>query len=152
MYYHHLAATDGPPMQQQERQLSTDALQLLSGLLSSRSCCPCVCSNAKAALCGLAGLGVDIPAAGSVSLVDPEVLAWLADPQLVQDCKQADCYTLQVQLERLGLQQVRGKQQHSTTICAGTGLRWHALCRSQALAPPEHKRQFIHNPWNRAVI
>lgn len=47
-------------------------------------------------------------AAGDLAVLDPEVLAWLQDPQLVQDSKDVQSvYTLHQQLSRLGQQQVK---------------------------------------------
>lgn len=47
-------------------------------------------------------------AAGNLAVLDPEVLAWLQDPQLVQDSKDVQSvYTLQEQFSRLGQKQVK---------------------------------------------
>ena len=60
-----------------------------------------MCCGAKAVLCCLAQQGLVMPGAAAVSLVDPELLGWLLDPQLVQDTKQDACYSLDQQLRRL---------------------------------------------------
>jgi hypothetical protein len=108
MYYLHLPSQQ----QQQAQQLPAPVLQLLSGLLQDGGKRPCVCSNAKVVLCCLSGLGLRLPPCQVSTLLDPELLAWMADPQLVQDSKQdsskpTDCYSVENTLERCSLP-VRG--------------------------------------------
>jgi hypothetical protein len=103
MYYLHLLQH-----QQQKQQLPSPVLQLLSGLLQDACKRPCICSNAKVVLCCLSSLGVQLPPCQVSTLVEPELLAWMADPQLVQDSKQdsskpTDCYSLENTLERCSL-------------------------------------------------
>jgi hypothetical protein len=122
MYYLHL-----PPLQQQvQQQLPAPVLQLLSGILQDAGKQPCVCSNAKVVLCCLSGLGLQLPACHVSTLLDPEVLAWMADPQLVQDSKQdsskpTDCYSLENTLERCSLPVIGpAKADVCVLFCPGT--------------------------------
>jgi hypothetical protein len=111
MYFWHVPQQQQQPSQQrqqQQQQLPSHILQLLSGLLQDAGKQPCICSNAKVVLCCLCALGLVLPACQVSTLVDPELLAWMADPQLVQDSKQdsskpTDCYSLANTLERSSL-------------------------------------------------
>eukprot|EP00775_Hariotina_reticulata_P003333 gene3333-3610_t len=107
---HSLTAKDPDQLQQLADKLSPAALVLLQDLLWSSSR-PCVCPSAQAVLCSLSHLGLPLTQlpASDLAVLDPEVLAWLQDPQLVQDSKDVQSvYTLQEQFSRLGHEQASG--------------------------------------------
>jgi hypothetical protein len=103
-YLIHLWERQQAGRQQAAPMLPPHVLQLLQAVLCDSALRPCICCGAKAVLCALMEQGLQLPCASAVSLIDPELLGWLLDPQLIQDTKQEACYTLQQQLSRSGLQ------------------------------------------------
>jgi hypothetical protein len=103
-------------LQDGQALLPPHALQLLDAVLQPPNSRPCVCCAAKAVMCSLALLGYTLPAAQRVAVVDPELLGWLLDSQLVQDCKGEGCYSLEAQLRTTGGLQVRPAP-HCTRCC-----------------------------------
>jgi hypothetical protein len=108
-YYVHLQQQD-----QQQQRLPPHVLQLLHSLLCAPDQRPCVCCGAKDVLCSLMQLGLQLPAASCVNIIDPELLGWLSDPQCIQDTKDEACYALEQQLARCNIQV---SQQHSLAAC-----------------------------------
>jgi hypothetical protein len=90
-------------LQQQQKVLPAHVQQLLQAVLCDTGKRPCVCCSAKAVLCSLANQGLPLQAASCASVIDPELLGWLLDPQLIQDTKDEACYTLEQQLSRNGM-------------------------------------------------
>jgi hypothetical protein len=116
-YYIHLQQQDQQQQQQDQQQgLAPHVLQLLQSLLCAPDQRPCLCCGAKDVLRSLMQLGLQLPAASCVNIIDPELLGWLSDPQCIQDTKDEACYALEQQLARCNMQ-VR-LQHRATASCA----------------------------------
>jgi len=119
----HLLPEHHPQQEQQQQQqqgtgLTLAAQQLLTRCLTSTQC-PCLCFDAKTVMVHLqqqqqhashlpqqqqCPSGWVLPPAEALQLVDPWVLGWVLEAQLVQDTKDSsECYSLLQQLARSGL-------------------------------------------------
>lgn len=97
-----------PPLPPRMSSMLLDLLRGVGGDIppTSSSLRPCVTHGATPLLVTLASLGLPLLPAHEAQLLDAGIMAWLLDPQLIQDSggrAAADCYGLTLTSQRLGV-------------------------------------------------